>query len=217
MCPSHAPFPTSSCRLWEEYWGDLDAAPLGFGGNTVQELQWRLSVGGECFAVGPRVVALWIGFNNLNKGEDPAPFTAYILQWARAAWPSSHLILLNVLPTTAVAAETVAATNKEYAQLAAQWGASFSTCGSLIDPADPGAAAGERRSTAGRGMALACTVCPPSIPSIHPSTCACMPQPAPRCPPPFLTWLQTCSRMGNIPQKAATDASSHACACSTRI
>lgn len=48
-------------NLWKQYWGDLEAAPLGVGGNTVEELTWRLALGGERFALPPRVAAVWIG------------------------------------------------------------------------------------------------------------------------------------------------------------
>lgn len=49
-------------EAWADHFGDLQGAPMGVGGNTVQELMWRLGVGGERFAVGPRVVVIWIGY-----------------------------------------------------------------------------------------------------------------------------------------------------------
>lgn len=69
-------------------------------------------------------------------GRDPAPKLDFLLQWLRAAWPTTHLLVLNVLPSTAVPAGATAAANAEYRALAAKWGASYSTCGSQIDPHD---------------------------------------------------------------------------------
>ncbi|KAL4439800.1 hypothetical protein ABPG75_002801 [Micractinium tetrahymenae] len=121
---------------WADHFGDLQGAPMGVGGNTVQELMWRLGVGGERFAVSPRVVVIWIGYNDLIQGSDPVPYLDFLLRWARAAWPGSHLLLLNVLPNTSFSPVVVAAVNAQYGALAARWGASFSTCGCRIDPTD---------------------------------------------------------------------------------
>lgn len=118
---------------WDDHFGDLLGAPMGVGGNTVQELMWRLAVGGERFAAGPAVVVIWIGYNNLVQGSDPAPYLDFLLHWARAAWPASHLLLLNILPNTLAPVEAL---NVRYQALAARWGASYSTCGCRIDPTD---------------------------------------------------------------------------------
>lgn len=71
--------------------------------------------------------------SNLVQGSDPALYLDFLLHWARAAWPASHLLLLNILPNTLAPVEAL---NVRYQALAARWGASYSTCGCRIDPTD---------------------------------------------------------------------------------
>ncbi|PSC72002.1 hypothetical protein C2E20_4746 [Micractinium conductrix] len=120
--------------LWEETFGDLQAERLGVFGNTVEELAWRVMVGGERVEEAPRVVALAIGVNNVQYGH-PLPRTAdrlaQLLAYLRAAWPGSTLVQLTLLPTTEA---DVGPANEAFREVAEQQGVAWSTCGSELDP-----------------------------------------------------------------------------------
>jgi hypothetical protein len=91
---------------WAAHFGDLAAAavgggalPLGVNGSTVENLAWRIVLGGERPAAPPRVAALLVGVNNLYKGqyrpEDrPAPLAEeleWLVRWLQAAMPSTQV------------------------------------------------------------------------------------------------------------------------------
>lgn len=123
-------------KEWDTFAGGWKAAPLGVGGNTVQELTWRMMVGGEKFKKDPRVVIVLIGVNNLDyidRAGSPVDKLDFLLGWMRKAMPTSKIIVLNVLPTSRNT--LVGSTNAKYKSLAAKHGAEFSTCGSDLDPA----------------------------------------------------------------------------------
>lgn len=123
-------------REWGEFAAGWRAENLGMDGSTVEELAWRLMAGGEKLANDPRVVVLLVGLNNVKWGkrQDPSDKLDYLLSWMRAAMPSSKIVLLGLLPNAVV---SVAATNRNYAKLAAKYGATFSTCGSDLNPRNP--------------------------------------------------------------------------------
>ena len=91
---------------WAAHFGDLAAAaggggalPLGVNGSTVENLAWRVVLGGERPAASPRVAVLLVGVNNLYKGqyrpEDrPAPLAEeleWLVRWLQAAMPSTQV------------------------------------------------------------------------------------------------------------------------------
>jgi lysophospholipase L1-like esterase len=120
--------------VWKEHFGHLGrSAPLGVGGNTVEELSFRLSKGREKFAIGPRVVAVLIGVNNLRSAEnDPAPLLGeFLVPYIRAVWPDTTLLLLGILP---VESHDVRPYNAKYEQIARKHGAVYLSCGDDIDP-----------------------------------------------------------------------------------
>lgn len=120
--------------IWKQYFGHLKSAPLGIGGNTVEELSWRLVRGKERFDRPPRVVGILIGINNLKWAKnDPAEKLDFLLPWLRATWPDTKVILLNVLPNATV---KVGPTNAKYKRLAEKYGVQFATCGADINPTD---------------------------------------------------------------------------------
>lgn len=123
-------------REWSEFAAGWKAEHLGIEGSSVEELAWRLMDGGEKLALDPRVVILLVGINNLKWGkrQDPSDKLDYLLGWMRAAMPSSKIVLLGLLPNSVV---NVAATNRNFARVAAKHGVTFSSCGSDLNPHNP--------------------------------------------------------------------------------
>lgn len=121
---------------FEEAFEGLQAAALGVMGNTVEELSWRLMVGGERLEVSPRVVILNIGLNNLQYGRElgrTAERLSFLMGWLEAAYPASQQVLHNLLPSEAA---DVAPWNEAWERLAVAHGWNFSTCGAELDSSD---------------------------------------------------------------------------------
>lgn len=120
--------------IWNKYFGDMKSAPLGIGGDTVEELSWRLVYGKEKFSVDPKTVAILIGINNIKSAKnDPAEFMEFLMPWLRATWPTTRFILLNILPNAFV---SVKEANRKYEKLSQKYGFEYVTCGSTLDPND---------------------------------------------------------------------------------
>lgn len=90
--------------VWNKYFGQngMKSAPLGVGGDTVQNLSWRVALGKERFAVPPKVVGLLIGINNLGRDNtDPVVFMdTFLLPYLKAVYPTSRFILIGLIPNT---------------------------------------------------------------------------------------------------------------------
>lgn len=59
--------------------------------------------------------------NNLERGPQPAEQLEELVKWLQAAWPSTRLILLNLLPTVFEVEAPyldITGTNKKYQQIA---------------------------------------------------------------------------------------------------
>lgn len=141
---------------WTKNFGDMkNAAALGIGGNTVEELSWRLALGKEKFEVAPRCVAVLVGINNIKRVfSDPVEkLDSFLLPWMRATWPSTKIVLLGMLPN---ASKDVRPFNAKYEQLASKHGATYSSCGSDIDPRSTDMPDGTHPSAAGYAKALPC-------------------------------------------------------------
>lgn len=124
--------------VWGDYFGDLGApsAPLGVIFNQVSDLAYRITTGDELFTLPPKVVVLLIGVNNIERGPQPADDLDGLIKWLQQAYPGTHLIVLNLLPTDVDVYLDIEGTNKQYKRVAAENGVQFSTCGSDIDPSD---------------------------------------------------------------------------------
>lgn len=112
---------------WRSFFGSYRSAHLGVGGTTVEELAWRLMLGGEKFAKPPRLVAVLIGINNLKHGrrELPKDRLEYLLRWVQGTHPGSRISLLSLLPNAVV---DVFPTNAVYAAIARHLGVAFVDC-----------------------------------------------------------------------------------------
>lgn len=130
---------SQSMDVWRTHFGALPgpSAPLGVIFNQVSDLAYRITTGDELFSLPPKVVVLLIGVNNIERGPPPAPDLAGLLQWLKGAYPGSHLVVLNLLPTSVDVFLDIEGTNEKYREVAKEMGVAFSTCGSNIDPTDP--------------------------------------------------------------------------------
>ena len=92
---------------WKRNFFGWNAANFGWGGDTVQNILWRLE-NGELDGVHPKVIVLLAGTNNIgsrpSQGQDDpriAEVTAgieAILKVCRAKAPEATIILLGILP-----------------------------------------------------------------------------------------------------------------------
>ena len=133
---------------------------LGVSGSTVEYLAWRLTQGGEAPARAPKTVAFLIGLNDLyyNGGVAPSNLSSHmewVVDWAKAKWPSSRLAVMALLPTSI---GNVTGTNVAYAGIAKRAGALFVDCSSGMKLSDSALYQGEcllQRAAASRPCGLA--------------------------------------------------------------
>jgi lysophospholipase L1-like esterase len=87
--------------VWQKYYGPLNAANFGIGGDTTENVLWRIQ-NGEIDGIAPKVVVLMIGTNNFGlEGHPPdavAKGVATIVQTLRKKLPSSKILLLAIFP-----------------------------------------------------------------------------------------------------------------------
>lgn len=130
------------------------------GGDAVQQLMWRLANGGMPRRA-PLEARVLIGTNNLNPRSsvhlpplELAERVADVLRYLRAAWPSTRLVLLLLLPRTKYESERQA-TNAELRKLAIA-GLVVSDCGKELVPAGPDIPDGTHPSAAGHAKIDGC-------------------------------------------------------------
>src|SRR6185295_6725974 len=79
----------------------LNAANFGIGGDTTENVLWRI-LNGEIEGLSPKVVVLMIGTNNFGlEGHQPdavAKGVATIVQALRKKLPASKILLLGIFP-----------------------------------------------------------------------------------------------------------------------
>jgi lysophospholipase L1-like esterase len=89
---------------WNENFLGWNAANFGWGGDTIQNIQWRLQ-NGELDGVHPRVIVLLAGTNNLGKTRASEAEVAEITQGIKALLdtmrkkaPGATIIVMGILP-----------------------------------------------------------------------------------------------------------------------
>jgi lysophospholipase L1-like esterase len=113
--------------VWNKYFGQngMKSAPLGVGGDTIQKLSWRVSLGKERFAIPPKVVGLLIGINNIGlESSDPVIYLdTFLLPYLKAVYPTSQILLIGLLPQVywATKESMRTATNNNYMMLAKKY------------------------------------------------------------------------------------------------
>jgi lysophospholipase L1-like esterase len=87
--------------VWQKAYAPLNAANFGIGGDTTENVLWRIQ-NGEIEGISPKVVVLMIGTNNFGlEGHAPdavAKGVAAIVQTLRKKLASSKILLLAVFP-----------------------------------------------------------------------------------------------------------------------
>lgn len=89
---------------WKKHFAPLGAANFGIGGDTTQNVLWRLEHG-AVGALRPKVVALLIGTNNLGReaatAADAARGIEAVVAKLRAAFPAAKIVVHGVFPCDA--------------------------------------------------------------------------------------------------------------------
>ena len=93
---------TDYSRLWNRFYGDRRAINLGFGGDSTDNLLWRVQ-NGEADGIMPRVAIIMIGFNNLGaaawSAENTADAIAAIVREIEIRSPTTRILVLGILPS----------------------------------------------------------------------------------------------------------------------
>lgn len=85
---------------WKENFFGWNAANFGWGGDTTQNILWRIQ-NGELNGVNPKVIVLLAGTNNLGSGAKSGEVVngiQAILRVCREKSPKSKIVLMGVLP-----------------------------------------------------------------------------------------------------------------------
>jgi lysophospholipase L1-like esterase len=90
---------TRGAAIWEKYYGQDQAANFGIGGDTTQNVIWRIEHG-ELDGIHPRVVVLMIGTNNSASNTPEEIFAAdrKIVGMIRDKIPETKVLLLAIFP-----------------------------------------------------------------------------------------------------------------------
>ncbi|MBE2213193.1 MAG: GDSL family lipase [Opitutaceae bacterium] len=111
---------------WKETFFGWNAANFGWGGDTTQNILWRIQ-NGELEGVHPKVIVLLAGTNNVGrepgdaaKAADIARGVAAIIDTCRSKAPGATIILMAVFPRndSDVAMPVINAINADLAKLA---------------------------------------------------------------------------------------------------
>ncbi len=92
----------TGAAVWEERIAPFRAANFGIGGDTTQNVLWRIGEGGALDRVRPKVIVLLIGTNNIGlRGDSPeavARGVAAVVKTLRKKLPESRVLLLDLFP-----------------------------------------------------------------------------------------------------------------------
>jgi lysophospholipase L1-like esterase len=87
--------------VWQKHYGGLNAANFGIGGDTTENVLWRIR-NGEIEGIAPKVTVLMIGTNNFglegHAPNDVAKGVATIVETLRKKLPSTKILLLAIFP-----------------------------------------------------------------------------------------------------------------------
>ena len=112
--------------VWAKEYGPKNAANFGIGGDTTQNVLWRITSGGELAGIKPKAVVVMIGTNNFglrnDTAEDVAKGVGAVVKAVREKLPESKVLLLGLFPRDAKPdtdfRKRIAATNDRIAKLA---------------------------------------------------------------------------------------------------
>ncbi len=86
-------------ELWDKYFREFNPVNFGIGGDTTQNLKWRI-LNGEIDNISPKLVILLIGTNNLpvNNEKEITEAIIDIINIIHNKLKKSKIILLGILP-----------------------------------------------------------------------------------------------------------------------
>ena len=86
-------------HIWEKFYGAMQPANFGIGGDQTQHVIWRIE-NGELDGVHPKVVVLMLGTNNTSAhtAEEIAAADKKIVGMIRAKIPETKVLLLAIFP-----------------------------------------------------------------------------------------------------------------------
>ncbi|AGE50298.1 hypothetical protein ATCVCanal1_758R [Acanthocystis turfacea Chlorella virus Canal-1] len=119
-----------------KYFGQYNALAMGIGGDTVENLAYRMMVT-EKPAVAPKNMIIMIGINNRNLTLIHQMFYRLetLLLWTRSAFPTTNIILSALTPENL--GWGWVQKNQGYEAIAAKHGFPFAKCGLNLDPTNP--------------------------------------------------------------------------------
>jgi lysophospholipase L1-like esterase len=90
---------TKAPHVWDHFYGMLRPANFGIGGDTTQNVIWRIE-NGELDGIHPKVVVLMLGTNNSasHTAEEIAVADRKIVGLIRAKIPEAKVLLLAIFP-----------------------------------------------------------------------------------------------------------------------
>ncbi len=90
---------TKAPHIWEAYYGKMQPANFGIGGDQTQHVIWRIA-NGELDGISPKVVVLMLGTNNTatHTAEQIAAANRKIVAMIRAKLPQTKVLVLAVFP-----------------------------------------------------------------------------------------------------------------------
>ncbi len=86
-------------HIWEKFYGAMQPANFGIGGDQTQHVIWRIE-NGELDDIHPKVVVLMIGTNNTggHTAEEITAANKKIVEMIRAKIPETKVLLLGIFP-----------------------------------------------------------------------------------------------------------------------
>ena len=90
-----------SMKVWDKYWGSYQAVNMGIGGDSTQNVLWRLQ-NGQLDGYQARVFVVMIGTNNCwgehTVPADVAAGVKKILDLIHSKQPQAKILLLSIFP-----------------------------------------------------------------------------------------------------------------------
>lgn len=90
-------------HIWEAYFGKMQPANFGIGGDQTQHVIWRIA-NGELDGISPKVVVLMLGTNNTgpaplgHNADEIAAADKKIVELIREKIPGAKVLLLAIFP-----------------------------------------------------------------------------------------------------------------------
>lgn len=100
---------------WDRYYGVRKALNLGYKGDRIEHVLWRLE-NGETNGPAPKVVVVMIGTNNTSYRRDPpesiAAGVGRIVAVLRERWSEAKLLVLGIFPRGAASDDPLRVNNQ---------------------------------------------------------------------------------------------------------